>query len=670
MCGITGFWTRRRDYRGAMGSIVSGMANAIAYRGPDDHGSWVDEDAGIALGHRRLSIVDLSPLGRQPMMSARGRYVITFNGEVYNHGTLRAELTAVGAAPAFRGYSDTEVMLAAIEAWGLEAAVKRFVGMFAFALWDRQARALHLVRDRLGIKPLYYGWAGETLMFGSELKAFGAHPRFRPEIDRGAIALLMRLGCIPAPHCIYRGVSKLLPGTILTLTSPEPRDASLSTFWCARDVAERGVAAPFTGTPREAADQLESLLREAVGLRMVADVPLGAFLSGGVDSSTVVALMQAQSDRPVRTFSIGFADDQHNEAHHARAVASHLRTDHTELYVSPEDALTVIPSLPDLYDEPFADSSQIPTYIVSRLARRHVTIALSGDGGDELFAGYNRHLWTTRLWRAMRWLPPPLRIASSRALAAVPAAALDRMVRFVMPVVPRAFGVPAPASKLQKIARAFSASGPNAIYESLAAQWEAPESLVLGAVVPPTASTDPSRQPTFDHVVERMLYLDLVTYLPDDVLTKLDRASMAVSLEARVPLLDHRVVEFAWRIPRAMKIRDGQSKWILRQVLDRYVPRRLIDRPKSGFSVPLDAWLRGPLRAWAEALLDPRRLREDGFLDPVVVRRHWAAHLSGRRNLGDRLWNVLMLQAWLDTRRSEGATARDHDGLRLEGVVA
>ena len=666
MCGVSGCWSPTRGGP-PIGLIATRMADAVAHRGPDDHGCWSDEAAGIALSHRRLSIVDLSPLGHQPMASASGRFVITFNGEVYNHRQLRQELVAAGTT-GFRGHSDTEVMLAAIELWGLVAAVKRFVGMFVFALWDRRERVLHLVRDRLGIKPVYYGWAGETLLFGSELKALTAHPEFRGEVDRNALAMFMRVGCIPAPYSIYRGVHKLSAGTILSFSSPTDTGTCL-TYWSAREVAERGMATPTTGSEREVTDRLESLIREAIALRMLADVPLGAFLSGGVDSSTVVALMQAQHDRPVRTFSIGFADDDYNEAEYAGAVARHLGTDHTELYVTPRDALAVIPKLPTLYDEPFADSSQIPTFIVSELARRHVTVALSGDGGDELFAGYNRHLWAGRIWRASRLVPRPLRLAQARALTAIAPRDWDRLFGVVRPFMPRRLSEATPGSKVHKIAQAFAAPSPEAMYLGFASQWSTPERVVPGALEPVTVLTNPSEQPTFRATLERMLFLDLVTYLPDDVLTKLDRASMGVSLEARVPLLDHRVVEFAWSIPHTMKIRGGVTKWILRQILYRYVPRELIERPKSGFAMPLDAWLRGPLRDWAEALLDERRLKEEGFLDAAVVRAHWTAHLTGRKNLSDQLWNVLMFQAWLDTWGGDGAPLHSHHQHDMAGAV-
>jgi asparagine synthase (glutamine-hydrolysing) len=625
------------------------MASAISHRGPDDHGAWADTGAGIALAHRRLSIVDLSPLGRQPMASASGRYVLVFNGEVYNYRRLREELPAT-ARGGLRGHSDTEVMLAAIEAWGLFPAVRRFIGMFAFVLWDRDRKALHLVRDRLGIKPLYYGWAGNAFVFGSELKALSALPQYHPRINRDAITLLLRHNCIPAPHCIYRDTYKLSPGCVLTLTSPDPRATTVTPFWSAREVAEQGLAHPYERTATEAVGDLDALLRDAIELRMIADVPLGAFLSGGVDSSTVVALMQAQSDRAVRTFSIGFTEDEYNEAPYAKAVAQHLGTEHTELYVTPEQARDVIPHLPTLFDEPFSDASQIPTYLVSRLAREHVTVALSGDGGDELFGGYNRHVWGPRLWRRLSHIAPDVRRLGARAIRAVSPGRWDQLVAGVGPLLPRSFAPRLPGEKLHKLADALAATTPEAMYLSFASHWDDPAAVVRDASELPTRITDRGQRPTLTDFTDQMLFLDLTTYLPDDILTKVDRASMAVSLEARVPLLDHRVVEFAWRLPRGVKVRDGRSKWILREVLSRYVPPSLIERPKSGFGVPIGAWLRGPLRDWAESLLDERRLREEGFFDPAPIRRRWREHLSGRRNSQYHLWDVLMFQSWLESR--------------------
>jgi len=652
MCGIAGFWRRGPTAEDAQ-SVAGRMATALAHRGPDADGTWIDDAAGIALAHRRLSIIDLSPLGSQPMVSAGGRFVIVFNGEVYNHAALRKALEAeTSPRVTFRGHSDTEVMLAAIEVWGLEAAVRRFVGMFAFALWDRRQHRLHLVRDRLGIKPLYYGWAGDTLLFGSELRAFTAHPHFRAEVDRSAVALLLKHNCIPAPHCIYRGVYKLLPGSIMTLGSPEARDVSPVAYWSAREVAERGVSNPFTGTDGEAIEQLDTLLREAVALRMIADVPIGAFLSGGLDSSTVVALMQAQSDRPIKTFTIGSTDPGFDESRHGRAVARHLGTDHTELIVTPEDALAVIPRLPTLYDEPFADSSQIPTFLISALTRRDVTVALSGDGGDELFAGYNRHVWADRVWSGTRWLPRAVRNAQASAITAIAPQTWDTLFERLGPVIPRRLRFGTPGYKLHKMAGILSAPSLEEIYNRLASHWETPTAVVPGASELTAPAADPANCANVPSFIEKMLYLDLVTYLPDDILTKVDRASMAVGLEARVPILDHRVVEFAWRLPLSMKYRDGTSKWLLRQVLYRYVPPALVERPKAGFGIPLYAWLRGPLREWAEELLDERRLLEEGFFDPATIRHRWREHLTGTRRWEYHLWDVLMFQAWLESSRA------------------
>jgi asparagine synthase (glutamine-hydrolysing) len=647
MCGFCGFWTaddpgHRSGWHGA--DVVRSMSAALGHRGPDSDGVWTDDGHGLALGHRRLAIVDLSPLGHQPMLSPSGRYVIVFNGEIYNFRALRQELAGRFH---FQGGSDTEVILAAVEAYGLEAAVRRFIGMFAFALWDRESGRLHLVRDRLGKKPVYYGTVGETFFFSSELHALRAHPAFTPEIDRSSIALLLRYNCIPAPHSIYKGISKLAPGSILTLMHPLEAQATPRPYWSAAEVAAEGLRNPFTGTPEAAGDELEALVRDAVGLRMVADVPLGAFLSGGVDSSLVVAMMQAQSGRPVRTFSIGSPDREYDEAQHAAAVARHLGTDHTELYVTHADALDVVPKLAQIYDEPFADSSQVPTYLVSQLARREVTVALSGDGGDELFAGYNRHVWGSRVWRGMRLVPGFLRRGLAAAVNAMPAAALDRAYRTAEPVIPAGLRQQMFGYKAHKLAGLMAAGSPRDLYSRLASHWLDPHSIVAGAGEPDYSPPMGSGAESWTFATQ-MMYWDMVTYLPDDILTKVDRASMAVSLEARVPLLDHRLVEFAWRLPLDLKIRDGQSKWLLRQVLYRHVPAALVERPKSGFGIPLDAWLRGPLRDWAEDLLDERRLREEGFFNPAPIRRTWLQHLSGRSSWQYHLWDVLMFQAWYE----------------------
>jgi asparagine synthase (glutamine-hydrolysing) len=646
MCGLAGFFDAQvQRTADELRSIGATMTATLAHRGPDDALVWADGAAGVVLGFRRLAIIDLSAAGRQPMESASGRYVIVFNGEVYNFAALRKELGNSGAAPTFRGHSDTEVMLAAIETWGLENAVKRFIGMFAFALWDRRGRILHLVRDRLGVKPLYYGWVGGTLLFGSELKTFRAFPGFRGEIDRNALALFMRHGYIPAPHSVYRGVFKLPAATILTAGAGES-SAIPKPYWSAKTVAEQGVAQPLAVSTAEATEQLDLLLRDAIGLRMIADVPLGVFLSGGIDSSIVVALMQVQSSRPVRTFTIGFHEDGYNEAHYAKEVARHLGTDHTELYVTPEEAHAVIPRLPMLYDEPFADSSQIPTFLVSALARRHVTVSLSGDGGDELFGGYNRYFWAQDIWSRIRWVPRTVRAGASRALAALSPQTWDRVFERMGPLVPRRARLRNPGEKVSKLAGILEVDSPERLYWALVSQWKDPASVVLDACESPTALTRQGDWANLANFTQRMMYLDLITYLPDDILTKVDRASMGVSLEAREPLLDHRLVEFAWRLPLRLKVRGGEGKWILRQVLYRYVPRSLIERPKAGFGVPLDAWLRGPLRQWAEALIDEGRLRREGFFDPAPIRAKWVEHLSGRRNCQHYLWNVLIFQAW------------------------
>jgi asparagine synthase (glutamine-hydrolysing) len=625
------------------------MAERLVYRGPDDSGEWADERAGIALGHRRLSIVDLSREGHQPMFSASGRYVIAFNGEIYNFRDLRAALERNGSAPAWRGHSDTEVMLAAFEHWGIEGALQRFVGMFAFALWDTHQRVLHLARDRFGEKPLYYGFLAADFVFASELKALPAHPAFAPRIDRRALAAYVQLACVPAPLSIYEGVHKLLPGCLLSLDTNQVAARSLpepQPYWSLAQAVERGMAEPFTGTAEEAADLLELRLREAVAGQMIADVPLGAFLSGGVDSSTVVALMQAQSNRPVRTFSIGFAEQDYDEARYAKRVASHLGTAHTELYVSPQEALAVVPTLPQIYDEPFADSSQIPTFLVSQLARRHVTVSLSGDAGDELFGGYNRYRWGEAIRRNVGWLPQAGRKALSGAITAVPPAAWDGVVGTLSLALPQRMRPKAAGDKLHKLARLLGPEDDIQLYATLVSLW--PADVVTGASQGPVPWTLHSLPERLRTLPERMMALDALGYLPDDILVKLDRASMAVSLETRVPMLDHRVVELAWRLPLDMKIRDGHSKWLLRRVLYRHVPRELIERPKMGFSIPLDSWLRGPLREWAESLLDSARLTREGFFQPEPIRKRWAEHLSGGRNWQHYIWVVLMFQAWLE----------------------
>lgn len=653
MCGIAAVWDVRRELSGeTAGMVIRRMTRNLIHRGPDDEGYFCDESAGLSLGFRRLSIIDLSPQGHQPMVSSSGRYVMVFNGEVYNFAELRRELEALGFG--FRGRSDTEVMLAAIEAWGVEQAIKRFVGMFSIALWDQHDRELILVRDRLGIKPLYYGWAGRFFVIGSELQAIRASPEFDNTINRDALASFLRYNYVPGPFSIYQWIYKLQPGTLLRVTAQlAKRRASANelhdqseVYWSAREMAESGVAEAYNGSPAEAVDQLEVLLRDAVRLRMVSDVPLGAFLSGGVDSSTVVALMQAESARPVKTFSIGFDEDEYNEAHHAAKVARHLGADHTELYVTSKDALDTIPQLPDIYGEPFADSSQIPTFLVSKLARTQVTVSLSGDGGDELFAGYNRYFLGRRLWRWIDSIPKRLRRMGARTFYASPNA-WGKVLAGAMPLIPSHLRVHNPRDKIGRLAEILNLDSVDAFYSRLVSHWPDPADVVINGWELPTVLTDPCRQTAIADSTARMMYADLVSYLPDDILTKVDRASMAVSLEARVPLLDHRVVEFAWRLPLSFKIRSGQSKWILRQILYRYVPRKLIERPKMGFGVPIDQWLCGPLRDWTESLLSEDRLRREGYFNPGPIRTKWLEHLSGKRRWHYHLWDVLMFQAWL-----------------------
>lgn len=636
----------RRMSQGELRTTAVRMANALRHRGPDDGGVWVDVEAGLVLSHRRLSIIDLSSQGAQPMCSACGRFVLIFNGEIYNFRALREELEGLGHG--FRGHSDTEVMLAAIVQWGLANALLRFNGMFALALWDRTERVLHLVRDRLGEKPLYYGWMGDVFLFASELKALRVHPNFRGEINRQAVALLMRYNCIPAPHCIYEKISKLLPATILTVQAGNSSSSKFIEYWSAGKVAERGVAHPLVETKEEAIEHLDALLRNSVQLRMLADVPVGAFLSGGVDSSTVVALMQAQSSRPVKTFSIGFSEASYSEAQYAKQVARALGTEHLELYIAPKDAIEAIPRLPRLYDEPFSDSSQIPTFLVSQFARGHVAVALTGDGGDELFGGYNRYFWGSSVWQHIGWIPSVIRRQAAYALTAVSSQSWDHWFALFKDVLPAKLIQRRPGDKLHKLSEVLGAESPEAMYRVLVSHWKHPERLVLGATEPSTALSDHRSKTPFPDFARWMMYMDLVSYLPDDILVKVDRASMGVGLEARVPFLDHRVVEFAWQVPLSMKIQPGESKWLLRQVLYKHVPKELIERPKWGFGIPLDTWLRGSLRDWVESLISEERLRREGFLNSALVREKWQEHLLGKRNWQYHLWDVLMFQAWLE----------------------
>ncbi|MES2196569.1 MAG: asparagine synthase (glutamine-hydrolyzing) [Pseudomonadota bacterium] len=643
MCGIVGFLGSAGP--AAQDAVVARrMADLIRHRGPDDDGVWADAEAGIALAQRRLAIIDLTPAGHQPMHSSCARYVIVFNGEIYNYEEVRRQLDGEAAHP-WRGHSDTEVLVEAIARWGLKRALQACVGMFAFALWDRRERTLVLARDRLGEKPLYYGRIGRSFAFASELKAFRAHPAWNPEVDRNAVALLMRHNYVPAPYSIYKGFHKLRPGHFLVLADGD-REPRIECWWSARDAAERGRAHAFEGSPDEAVTALETLLKQSIKGQMMADVPLGAFLSGGIDSSAVVALMQSMSPQPIRTFTIGFHQAEYNEAERAKEVARHLGTDHTELYVSEREAIDVIPSLPEIYCEPFSDSSQIPTYLVSKLARRNVTVSLSGDGGDELFSGYTRYALADEFWKKLARVPRSLRRATA-GLATFPSPAFyDRLAGPLMTLIPEHRRHGRLGDKVHKAAGLLSMRTVDEVYLHLCSHWHNPADIVVGGRELPTMLTGLDTLPGLPGNVERMMYVDLMSYLPDDILAKVDRAAMAVSLETRVPMLDHRVVEFAMSLPLALLRAENKTKWPLRQLLYKHVPKELVERPKMGFGVPIDAWLRGALRDWAEDLLSEARLKADDFFDPAPIRLAWQEHLSGRRNHQYLLWDVLMFQAW------------------------
>ncbi|MHB8412429.1 MAG: asparagine synthase (glutamine-hydrolyzing) [Candidatus Acidiferrales bacterium] len=656
MCGIAGFMhLDGQQTAEALGAAAQCMARTLRHRGPDDEGVWVDANSGIALAHRRLSVLDLSPAGHQPMISESGRYVISYNGEIYNFLELRRKLEhEAGSKLSLRGSSDTEVMLACIERWGIEESLKEWNGMFAFALWDRKENALFLARDRFGEKPLYYARMGRSFLFASELKALRAHPDFSGEIDRDALALYLRYNCIPAPWTIFRGVCKLPPGTWTRVTRDAHENPRAIPYWSLRETVERSRANPFRGTGEEAAAQLESLLRDAVKIRMLADVPVGVFLSGGIDSSLVAALMQAEGSRPVRSFSIGISESAYDESGNARDVASHLGTEHCEFRVTPAEALETIPQLASVYDEPFADSSQIPTLLLAKLTRRFVTVGLSGDGGDEMFGGYNRHVWSGRLATAIRMTPVFSRRLAGAAVRRVATESWDRWFKWLRPVLPPKLRHRVPGSKLHKLADVLAAPDPASAYQWLVSHWRNPSEVVLGTG---PSTRDFSESPKGLNYAEKMMFFDAKTYLPDDILVKVDRATMAASLEARVPYLDPRVVEFAWRLSFASKVRGGQGKIPLRQILYRHVPRDLVDRPKFGFGIPLDSWLRGPLREWAEALLNEKRLRNEGYFDPRPIRRMWTDHLAAQGAWQYHLWDILMFNEWLEKSGHAAASA-------------
>ena len=637
MCGIAGFLDHsqnglRYDFKG----VATSMAETMMARGPDDGGVWIDQENRISLAHRRLAVIDLTSAGHQPMISHDQRYVMTYNGEIYNAKELRRELESQNSS--FRGASDTEVLLEACATWGVEKTVKRCIGMFAFSLWDRREHTLTLVRDRMGIKPLYWAQFGQLFLFGSELKALRAHPGFMAEIDHNAVATFMRFSYIIAPQSIYKNVFKLEPGSILTFQAGQlPR---IMRYWDMRDVARYGVAAPLNLTDTEALQALEDLLGKAVRGRMVADVPLGAFLSGGIDSSAVVALMQKHSANPLKTFTIGYSEGPFDESIHARRVAKHLGTDHREVIVEPHHICELLPQLPDWYDEPFADTSQVPTFLVSQMTKQDVTVALSGDGGDELFAGYNRYFKVEKKWRKVMGMPETLRPPLSKVLGTFPHLLEDFLVIFPKTVSNA-------SKKVRRLAESYTFKNGDALNRHLLSRWDDPVGLVHGADKEARGVFwDGTLANDLPDLVTRMQFIDIVTNLPDDILTKVDRASMAVSLEVRVPILDHRVVEFVWSLPRNMKIRNRERKWILRQLLQKYVPRQLIERQKMGFGIPLDGWIRGTLRDWAEDLLSERALKESGLLDSELIRKKWSQHISGTYDFKKQLWNALMFQAW------------------------
>jgi asparagine synthase (glutamine-hydrolysing) len=661
MCGIAGIFSRKKDL--SIDHAVDLMVSALSHRGPDDQGTWSDSQAGIYFGHRRLSIVDLTQEGHQPMRSHCGRYVAVFNGEIYNHSILRDKLGKQVHNLSWNGHSDTETMLSCFSLWGVEKTLNKMVGMFSIAIWDNDVKKLYLARDRFGEKPLYYGWLGNEFVFSSELKSIQQSLRFKPVVDRNVLAVYMRHTYVPAPYSIYQNIFKLEPGCLLSISEDAINEApefmptapvatsglALSRWWSLEDTIAKSTTCLITDEI-EAAEKLEDVLIDSIRMQSIADVPVGAFLSGGIDSSCIVALMQQQSlSSPVKTFTIGFNEGAYNEAIYAKDVAQHLGTDHTEIYVSSSDALGVIPLIPEVYDEPFADSSQIPTYLVSKLASTDVRVVLSGDAGDELFGGYNRYFWVQRIWNKISWLPKPLRILFSHAITTISPIHWDHILRLLDLFLSNRHKSELFGDKLHKLAvRLKTVDDLNDLYLSLVSEWGSPSDVVIGAHESPTILNKIMNTTSLGEIEHRMMYWDSMSYLTDDILCKVDRASMANSLETRIPFLDHRVAELAWSLPLEMKIKGGEGKRILRQVLYKYVPKELIERPKAGFSVPVSEWLRGPLRRWAEELLDVSRLREEGYFHPEPIRKKWEEHISGTRNWSQSLWTVLMFQAWLE----------------------
>lgn len=648
MCGLTGFICKGIQSDNEINNQLELMTSAIKHRGPDDFGYWVDKDRKFALGHRRLSILDLSEAGHQPMVSKSSRFIIAFNGEIYNHLRLRKKLEDENNAKLYwNGHSDTETLLSCFELWGIENTLEKITGMFSIALIDRYEENLYLIRDRMGEKPLYYGWVSSNFVFGSELKSLKAFKGFSSEIDRNSLALFLKYDYVPAPNSIYKNIKKLPQGSYLSLSIGDEgfnknRSISVKSYWDMQKISKHcKLNNSFVGSEEEAIEKLEEILGKSIKDQMISDVPLGAFLSGGIDSSLTVALMQKYSQKKVKTFTIGFSEKNYNEAEYAKAVAEHLKTEHTELYVTPEQAIEIISKLPSIYDEPFADSSQLPTFLVSKLARNHVTVSLSGDGGDELFGGYNRYFLANRLWKKISKIPWTIRVFCAKLIHL----SNPKIWSLIFNLIPQRYRISNPSDKIYKLSKILVSKNIHEVYERLVTHWDNPFEVVLNS-----KNNIKTNVKNFDFLMpeEEMMLKDSITYLPDDILTKVDRASMSVSLETRAPFLDKNVIEFAWKLPFNMKIRNSRGKWILRKILDRYVPNELIDRPKMGFGVPIDSWLRGPLKEWAEDLLSEKRLKSDGYFNVNMVREKWKQHLSGEQNWQYHLWSVLMFQLWLD----------------------
>lgn len=652
MCGIAGFFNVSSRHKNEEDlRLLKGMCDKISHRGPDANGYWSNDESNIFLGHRRLSILDLTEAGSQPMLSPNSRYAIIFNGEIYNHLQIRKEIIDSGKSPIWKGHSDTETLLVGFELWGIQKTIEKCTGMFAFAIWCIKEKELVLGRDRVGEKPLYFGWQnnsdssniyGKTFLFASELKALQMHPAFEGKINRNVLPLYLRHNYIPHPYSIYEGISKLTPGSLLFLSLADTSPKIVS-YWSAENRVKESLGSPFQGNENEAIDHLEKLLKKAIGQQMIADVPLGAFLSGGVDSSTIVALMQSQSPRPIKTFSIGFHEDGYNEAIYAKEVANYLKTEHTELYVTHNEAIDVIPSIPTLYDEPFSDSSQIPTFLVSKMAKNHVTVSLSGDAGDELFSGYNRYLFTNNLWGKISVIPTFLRKLTANGIKKISPEAWNKLASLFLNNSYSNIG-----DKIHKGASILTSESIDELYLKTISHWIDSTNVVIDATEPITLLNSSSVDLGFSNSIQKMMFKDFITYLPDDILVKVDRAAMGVSLETRVPFLDHEIIEFAWSLPQSMKIRDKKTKWILRQVLHRYVPESLIERPKMGFGIPIDKWLRGPLREWAESLMSESKIKNQGFFNYQAINSKWEEHLKGKRNWSYHIWDVLMFQAWLE----------------------